>query len=94
MRKTIGFKIRDMWYNLGEYFAPSDNPAIITEFGKLFIQCLPVMQGERQDNIFLLSSFTVCCCCFVYHIIKFVICLLKNEEAAYCLLKSYTDISA
>lgn len=46
MRKTIGFKIRDMWYNLGEYFAPSDNAAIIIEFVGLFIQCLPVMHGE------------------------------------------------
>lgn len=46
MRKTIGFKIRDMWYNLGECFAQSDNAAIIIEFVELFIQCMPVMRGE------------------------------------------------
>ena len=44
--------MRDMWYNLGEYSAPADNAAIIIEFVEVFIQCLPVMQGETQDNIF------------------------------------------
>lgn len=46
MRMTIGFKMRDMWYNLGEHSAQSDNAAIIMEFVELFIHCLPVMRGE------------------------------------------------
>lgn len=46
MRKTFGFKMRDMWYNLGEHSAPSHNAAIIMEFVELFIRCLPVMRGE------------------------------------------------
>lgn len=51
MRKTIGFKIRDMWYNLGECFVPSDEAAIIVEFVELFAERLPVTQREQQDNI-------------------------------------------
>lgn len=26
MRKDIGFKIRDMWYNLGKHQAPAEDP--------------------------------------------------------------------
>lgn len=35
MRKTIGFKMRDMWYNLGETRIMARVP--------LFVLCLPVM---------------------------------------------------
>ncbi len=91
MRKTVGFKIRDMWYNLGEYFEPSDNAAIIPEFGLVYSVPASNARGITRQY-FILSSFTVCCC-FVYHIIRFILCLLGNEGAAYCLLKSYYDIS-
>lgn len=46
MRKTIGFKIRDMWYNLGECAGPSGNASVITEFVELCIHSLQVMQRE------------------------------------------------
>jgi len=92
MRKAIGFKMRDMWYNLGECFAPSHNAAIIIEFVVLFIQYLPVMQVKIQDNIFY-CPVSQCVVVFVYYIIRFGLCLLRDENAAYCLLKSYYDIS-
>lgn len=52
------------------------------------VYSLPASNAEGiTRQYFILSSFTVCCC-FVCHIIRFVLCLLRNEDVAYCLLKS------
>lgn len=57
MRKTMGFRIRDMWYNIGEPFCPSGNVAVAID---------SVYQGAACDaggitrQYFLLSSFRKC----------------------------------
>lgn len=49
----MGFKIRDMWYNLGECFPQSDNATVIKEMLELIIQCPQIMQGEiRRQYVF------------------------------------------
>lgn len=60
MRKTMGFKIRDMWYNLGECPLQSDNAAVIKEMLELIIQCPPIMQGEiRMQYVFIVQFHSV-----------------------------------